>query len=298
MKILVTGSNGQVGWELERSLMPLGEVLAVDLPQFDLSKPETVVEIVRAFKPEVIVNPAAYTAVDKAESEIDLAMQINGNAPGILAEEAKKLGALLIHYSTDYVFDGAKAVPYLEDDQTNPLSVYGRSKLAGEEAIRAGECDHVIFRTSWVFSSRAQNFMRSILRLAREREELKIVADQIGAPTWARNIADATAQVIGNIQVARQKEGYVSGVYNLTSSGSTSWYGFSQEIIAQARQLYPAAAWKVQRVMPIPTEDYPLPAPRPKNSRMNGDKLFHDFGLIMPPWQKALACCMRELNYE
>lgn len=294
MKLLVTGCNGQVGWELARSLMPLGEVVAVDFPQCDFTKPESLIAILDAVKPDVIVNPAAYTAVDKAETEIELAMQVNAIAPGVLAEEAKKRGALLVHYSTDYVFDGTKTVPYTEDDAPNPQNVYGRSKLAGEEAIRQSGCDHLIFRTSWVYASRAQNFVKTILRLAKEREELKIVADQIGAPTWARNIADATAHAIHQAVSERSWGDFESGVFNMTSAGSVSWHGFAEAIVSAMRATPMGETLKIQRILPIPTEAYPLPAARPKNSRLDSARLTRRFSLELPAWDVSLDRCIKE----
>lgn len=294
MKLLVTGCNGQVGWELSRSLMPLGEVTAVDFPQCDFSKPESLIALLDAVQPDVIVNPAAYTAVDKAETEVELATQVNAIAPGVFAEEAKKRGALLVHYSTDYVFDGTKASPYTEEDVPNPQNVYGRSKLAGEEAIRQSGCDYLIFRTSWVYASRAQNFVKTILRLAKEREELKIVADQIGAPTWARNIGDATAHAIHQASSERSWGDFESGIFNMTSSGSVSWYGFAEAIISNVRATSMGDALKIQRILPIPTEAYPTPAQRPLNSCLSNRKFSERFGIALPEWQKALELCLRE----
>ncbi len=280
MRILLTGKNGQVGWELERTLGPLGEVIAFDHAGLDLAKPDEIVARVREVKPDVIVNPAAYTAVDKAESEPDLAMAINGTAPGILAEEAKKLGALLVHYSTDYVFDGEKNEPYVETDPTNPLSAYGRSKLAGERAIAASSAEHLIFRTSWVYTNRGKNFLLTIQRLAKEKPELRVVADQYGAPTWARDIATATALVL-----ARRPAGadIPSGIYHLTAEGRTTWHGFAQRIVALGGLSTP--------VVPIKASEYPTPARRPRNSVMDHAKLARDFGVRLPAWDESIAHC-------
>ncbi len=288
MKILLTGKNGQVGWELQRTLAPLGEVVAVDRQALDLANPDSIRSVIREVKPDLIVNPAAYTAVDKAESEPELAMAVNGIAPGIMAEEANKLGAAMIHYSTDYVFDGSKTSPYTEEDTPNPLNVYGKTKLAGEQAIQAVGVPHLILRTSWVYGMRGRNFLLTILRLAKERDELKIVDDQIGAPTWSRMIAEATAQILAQsvsplprypLPIAE-----VSGVYNLTAAGSTSWRGFTQAIVENAHA--------GTRVTPIPTADYPLPAPRPLFSILSNDKLSRTFGMKLPPWEESLELCM------
>ena len=263
MKILLFGKNGQVGWELNRTLLPLGQVVALNRKSADLSDPESLRNIVREIKPDVIVNAAAYTAVDLAEKEEELSITINALSPGVLAEEAKTLNALLVHYSTDYVFDGAKMSPYLEGDTTAPINAYGRSKLAGEEAIRASDCDHLILRTSWVYSVRGHNFLRSILRLASEREELSIVNDQLGSPTWARLIAETTSHILRASHDERTAGRFVSDLYNLTSAGSTSWFGFSQKIIELARHTDKSLQLRVKKLNPIPTSDYPTPASRP-----------------------------------
>lgn len=284
-KILLTGQNGQVGWELERTLATLGEVVAVDRAGMDLSDPDSIRDVVRAVKPDLIVNPAAYTAVDKAESEPDLAMAVNGIAPGVMAEEVKRLGGALIHYSTDYVFDGTGDRPYLEDDQPNPLSVYGKTKLAGEQAIRDSGVPHLILRTSWVYGMRGRNFLLTMLRLARERDELRVVDDQIGAPTWSRMIAEATAQIL-----ARHGDGIddVSGLYHLTASGQTSWCGFTRAIVEN----HPDPVRPTPTLIPIATSEYPLPAPRPLYSLMSNDKLRRTFGIGLSSWSDALALCL------
>ncbi len=284
-KILLTGKNGQVGWELERTLATLGEVVAVDRQGMDLADPDSIRRAVRAIRPDLIVNPAAYTAVDKAESEPELAMAINGIAPGIMAEEAKRLGAEMVHYSTDYVFDGAKDSPYLEQDLPNPLGVYGKTKLAGEEAIRASGVPHLILRTSWVYGMRGRNFLLTILRLAKERDELKIVADQIGAPTWSRMIAEASAQILARHGTSLSD---VSGLYHLTAGGRTSWHGFTQAILEHTR----SGEQALPRLIPIATPEYPLPAPRPLYSLLANDKLFNTFGIGLPSWDASLALCV------
>ena len=294
MRILLTGNTGQVGWELARALMPLGEVIAVDRNQADLTDLNALRAIVDEIQPNVIVNPAAYTAVDKAESESELAFRVNAEAPGVLAEEASKIGALLVHYSTDYVFDGSKVSPYTETDDTNPINVYGQSKLAGEQAIQAVGGDYLILRTSWVYASRGNNFLKTIMRLAAEREELKIVADQIGTPTWARLIAETTTHVIRQSVFEQQCSILNSTTYNLTASGETSWHGFAQKIVELAKE-QGKSDLKNRAMLPIPTSDYPLPAKRPANSRLSNDSLEQQFGLVMPSWDNALRLCMQEL---
>jgi dTDP-4-dehydrorhamnose reductase len=274
--------------------LPLGEVIAVNRSQADLSDPDGLRRTVQKLNPDVIVNPAAYTAVDKAETERDLAFLINAEAPRVLAEEAAKNASLLIHYSTDYVFDGTKHAPYTEEDAVRPVNVYGQSKLAGEQAIQATGADHLILRTSWVYAARGQNFLKTILRLAAEREELNIVADQIGSPTWARLIAETTAHVLRQSLLERQQGGFSSGIYNLTSAGETSWYGFAQTIVEIARQ-QGTQPLKNRIINPIPTTDYPVPAKRPLNSRLSTNRLEQRFGLKMPAWDNALRLCMADM---
>ena len=292
-KILLTGKNGQVGWELQRTLAPLGQVIALDVDELDLTNPDAVRQTVRSIKPNLIVNPAAYTAVDKAESEPELAMAVNGIAPGIFAEEAKKLNALLVHYSTDYIFDGRKDSPYIETDEPNPLGVYGRTKLAGEQAIRATGVNHLIFRTSWVYGTRGKNFLLTMLRLAKERSELRVVDDQIGAPTWSRSLAEITALVLAQLcspGADKQAIERVVGTYHATSSGSVSWCGFTAEILRLA-ELQP-----MPRLVPISTPEYPTPAARPMNSVLLNDKLMHIFGLSAGDWNNNLRLCMQEIR--
>jgi dTDP-4-dehydrorhamnose reductase len=288
MRLLVTGATGQVGFELARGLMPLGEVVAVDRGRCDLSHPHAIPALIDSVQPDVIVNAAAYTAVDRAEQEESLATTINGTAVGVLAEEARKRGALLIHYSTDYVFDGAKPGPYTERDIASPLNAYGRSKLCGEVAIQQVVCDHLILRTSWVYAARGQNFVKTVLRLSAERQELRIVADQIGAPTPARLVADATALILGRLST-REAWRSASGTYHLTTGGETSWHGFATAIVAAAREVPRGPSMSVKRILPIATSDYPLPARRPLNSRLDCTKLAQTFDLYLPDWRTALT---------
>ena len=285
--ILLTGANGQVGYELQHSLAVPGNVVVLERSQLDLSDANAIRRVVREIKPNLIVNPAAYTAVDKAESEPELAMAINAIAPGVLAEEAARLDIPLVHYSTDYVYDGAKSSPYVETDSTNPLNVYGKSKLAGENAIRAVGLPHLILRTSWVYGTLGKNFLRTILRSAAEREQLRVVSDQIGAPTWSRSIAEATLAALNN-----WNEG-LSGTYHLTCAGQTSWHEFAREIVEEYEMLYESRDWpklraKVASIEAIKTAEYPTPAPRPANSRLDCIKIKHDLSVTMPDWQEAL----------
>lgn len=288
-KILVTGKNGQVGWELQRSLAPLGQIIAVDAEDMDLRDVDAIRNKVREIAPHIIVNPAAHTAVDKAESEPDLAMAINGTATGVLAEEAKKLDALLIHYSTDYVFNGSKTSPYVESDTPDPQSVYGKTKLAGEQAIQAVGGKYIVLRTSWVYGVHGGNFVKTILRLAKERSELRIVADQYGAPTWARLLAESTTQIIGKYTEDK------SGVYHLTAGGRTNWHQFAEEIVRLARQYDDALKDKPLAIHPIATHEYPVPAKRPANSSLSTEKVRKTFGLELPNWEDELAECVRQL---
>lgn len=296
VRLLVLGANGQVGYELVRSLMPLGEVVALTRDECDLSRPDAIRRVVEAHKPDVIVNAAAYTAVDRAESEESLATRINGEAPGALARAAHSVNALLLHYSTDYVFDGNKDAPWDETDPTSPLNAYGRSKLAGERAIMASDADFIIIRTTWVFAARGANFMRTMLRLGRERDTLKVVADQFGAPTWARNIADASAHVIVAAQCERADRRFASEVLHLASHGQTSWHGFATEIFAESRRQRPDAVLQVQAVEPIPSSEYLTPVRRPANSCLDCGRLARRFGIQLPPWQDALARCLEEVG--
>lgn len=295
-KILLTGKNGQVGWELQRSLALFGDVVALDADEMDLADPDAIRRTVRDINPGIIVNPAAYTAVDKAESDAELAMAVNGVAPGVFAEEALRLGAVLVHFSTDYVFDGCKSAPYTEDDAPNPQSVYGRTKLAGEEAIRATACKHLILRTSWVYGVHGGNFVKTILRLAKERPELRIVGDQFGAPTWARDLAQATLSALTRWQ-EKNWDGGLGGLYHLTAGGRTNWHHYAEEIVRLAREYDAALAAKSPDIHAIATHEYPVPAKRPANSVLANDRIGHAFGIKLPGWQDSLAECMR-LLYE
>ena len=294
MNILLTGVNGQVGFELLRSLAPLGKVVALTSQQLNLADADAIRRVVREIQPGLIVNPAAYTAVDKAESESALAFAVNGIAPGVLAEESKKLGAMLVHFSTDYVFDGSKSSPYVETDTVNPVSVYGSSKLAGEQAIQAVGGLHLILRTSWVYGVRGKNFLLTMLRLAKERDSLRVVADQQGAPTWSRMIAETTALTIA----CRNDE---FGIYHLTNGGATTWHGFAQEILAEYTRHAADKGWQTlkashEAVDAITTAQYPTPAKRPANSVLDSRKLAKDFGLSMPDWKETLSLVMEELS--
>jgi dTDP-4-dehydrorhamnose reductase len=293
MKILLTGVTGQVGWELQRTLMTLGEVIPVGRDvsnpmQMDLAQPDSILRVIREVKPDLIVNPAAYTAVDRAESEAELAMAINGVAPGIIAEEAIKLGAAIIHYSTDYVFDGKSNIPYTEENKPDPQNVYGKTKLAGEQAIQAVGVPHLILRTSWVYGLRGKNFLLTMVKLAREREEIRVVDDQIGAPTWSRMIAEVTVQILS------QFEGNVSdffvdkgGLYHLTASGQTSWYGFAKAIFE-----HDIGSRTLKRLIAITSEEYPTPAKRPGYSLLDSQKLSNTFELSMSEWEKCLELAL------
>ncbi len=292
--ILLIGNNGQVGFELATLLPALGRVCPVDFPEIDLSCPDSIRAIVRDSHPDLIVNAAAYTAVDKAESEPDLCRAINATAPAILAEEAIRLGATLIHYSTDFVFDGAKRAPYSEDDTPNPVSVYGRTKLEGDNAIRASGVNHLIFRTAWVYGRRGKNFLLTLQRLAAEGKPLRVVADQIGCPTWSKIIAETTVTILGRLAPAgdvagifpsggRSSRDAVNGLYNLVCTGATSWHGFAREFI-------PAPI----PITPISTADYPTPARRPAYSVLDCTKLQQTFGISLPPWQSALQNCLQK----
>ncbi|WP_130929860.1 dTDP-4-dehydrorhamnose reductase [Pseudomonas sp. Sample_20] len=294
MKILLLGKNGQVGWELQRSLAPLGELVALDRHVVDglsgdLSNLESLRKTIRQIKPDVIVNAAAYTAVDKAESETELADRVNGLASGVMAEEAASLGAWLVHYSTDYVFSGQGVTPWQETDAVAPVNHYGSSKLAGEQAIIASGCNHLIFRTSWVYGARGNNFAKTMLRLAKDRETLSVIADQIGAPTGADLIADVTALAIQ--QVTKQPE--LAGLYHLAAAGEVSWHGYASLVIDFAKAQGEELA--VTTVSPIETTAYPTPAHRPLNSRLNTQKLRNNFSLHLPDWQSGVTRMLREV---
>jgi len=288
--ILVTGVNGQVGFELLRTLQGLGRVVPCDRSTLDLSDLERVRTFVRDVKPSLIVNPAAYTAVDQAETDVDAARRLNADLPRVFAEEMARSGGALIHYSTDYVFDGTNTEAYTETDATNPANVYGATKRDGELAIAATGCAHLILRTSWVYGRRGRNFLLTMLKLGAERPELRIVADQVGAPTWSKTIAAATSHIVAQGTASTGTDWWArrSGVYHLTSAGATSWCGFAEAIFALAMASHAA------KVVPIASSDYPTPAKRPANSRLAMDKLGATFGLRMPDWRDALALCLAE----
>jgi dTDP-4-dehydrorhamnose reductase len=293
MRILLFGTNGQVGWELRRALQPLGDVTAVPRSEADFDRPDS---LRRWFEtsPHVVVNAVAYTAVDQAETDGERALRVNGEAVAVLAEEASRCGALLIHYSTDYVFDGRATKPYTEDDATNPQSAYGRTKRAGETAIVSSGCDHVVLRTSWVFASRGKNFVRTILRLAGEREALRIVGDQFGAPTSARLIADCTAQIVARAMQEHAASRFRSGIFHLTASGRTSWHGLASHIVARARERG-IAPLPVRTIESIATSEYPVPAQRPANSSLDTRRVQERFGLRLPDWTVGVDLCLDEL---
>jgi dTDP-4-dehydrorhamnose reductase len=289
-KILLTGKNGQVGWELQRTLVALGKVWAYDRQELDLQDKDALRQVIREIKPDIIVNAAAYTAVDKAETDQDAAHAINVVAPQIMAEEARRCGAFLVHYSTDYVFDGTASKPYIETDPVRPLSIYGKTKLAGELAIREVCERHLILRTSWVYGTRGKNFLLTMQRLGKERDLLKIVGDQVGAPTWSRLIASMTAQMI----VYAQKNDVLAGTYHMTSAGQTSWYGFAKEIFNIQQADCGAAIPKLEE---ITTKEYPLPAIRPSYSVLSNEKLAKSFQLEMPDWKECLHLCLDKGNH-
>lgn len=295
MKILLLGKNGQVGWELQRSLAPLGEVVALGTNNQemcgDLTNLEGLAQTIRVVAPNVIVNAAAHTAVDKAESEPELAHTINALAPSVLAQEAKRIGALLVHYSTDYVFDGTGDTPWLESDLTSPLSVYGKSKLAGEAAIIASGCQHLIFRTSWVYAARGGNFAKTMLKLAQERDALKVINDQIGAPTGADLLADVTAHAI---RTAIQRP-EICGLYHLVAGGQTTWHGYANFVIDYAREHGLDIKVAPEAIVPVPTSAFPTPAKRPLNSRLNTSKLRDTFNLNLPDWQSGVTRMLAEI---
>jgi dTDP-4-dehydrorhamnose reductase len=296
MKILLLGKNGQVGWELQRALAPLGEVVALDFDSpgdlsGDFSRPESLAHTVRAVAPQLIVNAAAHTAVDKAESEPELARTLNATAPGVLAREAAAIGAWLVHYSTDYVFDGSGSAPWQEDAVTGPLSVYGETKLEGENVIRTSGCRHLIFRTSWVYAARGGNFAKTMLRLAKERDKLTVIDDQIGAPTGADLLADITAHAARAVQQHPE----LGGTYHAVASGETSWHGYAQHVIAFARRAGQPILVADDAIVPVATSAFPTPARRPSNSRMDTRKLRQAFGLQLPSWQTGVERMLTEV---
>ena len=303
LKIVIVGRNGQLAWEANQRFQGLGEVICIGRPELDLTDIEGVRAEIRGIKPSVLVNAAAYTAVDQAESEPEAAMKINSEAPAAMAEEAKRLGALFTTYSTDYVFDGKNAAPYSETDPTAPLNVYGASKLSGERAIEAVGGSYLIFRTSWVYGARGKNFLKTIARLAAERPELRVVDDQVGAPTWSRDLADATRKIIEQLmtQAASQKSpigealGDRRGIYHMTAAGSVSWCGFAAAIVEEMGKRG-LSKGNLANIVPIPSSEFPTPAARPQNSRLCNDKLKNTFGVTLPPWRESLTAVMDELG--
>ena len=296
MKILLLGKNGQVGWELQRSLASMGDVVALDFDSpapltADFSQPESLAATVRAVAPNIIVNAAAHTAVDKAESEPDFARALNANSPAVLAREAATLGAVLMHYSTDYVFDGSGTTPWLETSPTGPLSVYGATKLEGEEAIRASGCKHLIFRTSWVYAARGGNFAKTMLKLAKERDRLTVIDDQIGSPTGADLLADLTAHALRAVQWRTE----LAGTYHAVAQGETSWHGYAQHVIEFARAAGQPIKVAPEAVLAVPTSAFPTPAQRPGNSRMNTQKLRNAFGFTLPAWESGVDRMLTEV---
>ena len=299
MKILLLGCNGQVGWELQRSLQPLGDVIACDFDtvphRADFSQPASVAALIAEITPRVIVNAAAHTAVDKAESEPELARLINATTPGVIATEARKLGALLVHYSTDYVYDGSGSAPRDEAAATGPLSVYGRTKLEGEELIQASNCHHVILRTSWVYAARGNNFIKTMLRLAAERDSLSVIDDQVGAPTGADLLADVTALVVAKTTANAEIDGASrGGVFHCVAGGETSWFDYARFVIEWARAQGQPVKVSPEAIRPVPTTAYPTPAQRPLNSRLSTAKLRETFSLSLPDWRVGVERMLRE----
>ena len=289
MKILLTGKTGQIGEELNNIVGDLGNLITVDKEQLDLSKPNSIEPVILDIKPDIIINPAAYTAVDKAEEEPGRAMTVNAIAPGLLAKAARKVGAGLIHYSTDYVFDGCSEIPYKEEDPPNPLNVYGKTKLAGEKALAEAGVPFLIIRTGWVYSLHGKNFLRTIKKLAEEKDIIQVVDDQIGAPTWARSVALKTHQILKqclNKKWLETKDPSLSGIFHLTCQGKTSWHGFARKVLNMSNTSQNI------KLIAIPTSDYPTPATRPSNSLLNNEKIQKVFGLDMPHWEDALKDCM------
>ena len=294
MKLLLLGKGGQVGWELQRSLAPLGELVALDFDSTDFhadfSRPEQLAETVLKVRPDVIVNAAAHTAVDKAESEPDFARKLNATSPGVVAEAAQRIGALMVHYSTDYVFDGSGAKPWKEDDATGPLSVYGSTKLEGEQLVARHCAKHLIFRTSWVYAARGGNFAKTMLRIAKERDKLTVIDDQFGAPTGAELLADITAHAIR----ATLQDPSKAGLYHAVAGGVTTWHGYARFVIEQAKAAGVELKAGPEAVEPVPTTAFPTPATRPHNSRLDTTKLQSTFGLVLPEWQSGVARMLRE----
>lgn len=299
MKILLFGRNGQVGWELQRSLAPLGEVIALDSGAEgaligEFTDPNGLARTVAEVRPDAIVNAAAYTAVDKAESDSELAHMVNAVAPGVLAQAARTVGAVLVHYSTDYVFDGSGDRPWREGDQTAPLSVYGRTKLEGEERVRAADVPHLVMRTSWVYGARGGNFAKTMLRLARERDQLKVVNDQFGAPTGADLLADVTAHALRALRAAPE----LSGTYHVTARGETTWHAYARFVIGAAEEAGEALKAGAASVLPVDSSAFPTPARRPANSRLDTARFRETFGLVLPPWELGVSRMLQEITHS
>jgi dTDP-4-dehydrorhamnose reductase len=307
LKILLTGKNGQIGHELSRLLPQLGDVVAVDFDELDLLKPEEIRRVIRSVHPSLIVNAAAYTAVDQAEIDRATALAVNAGAPTVMAEEAKKIGAALVHFSSDYVFDGSKSVPYEEGDPPNPLSYYGKTKLAGDLAIQDSGVPHLIIRTAWVYGTRGKNFLLTILRLATQREEIRIVKDQTGAPTWSREIAAATMRILNQLSGGESAIASLSslgGIYHLTAAGATNWSEFAQAILDLAGQASASASWFAaategrpiiaRRIIPITTDEYPTAARRPAYSVLSNSRCRRTFGFVLPDWKAQLQSAMTQ----
>lgn len=284
-RILITGKRGQIGWELQRTLSPLAEVYATDYDTLDLKDPSAIRTVIQKVRPHVIVNAGAYTSVDKAETENDLNVAINAKGPAILAEEARRSGAILVHYSTDYIFDGSSTTPYLESASTHPLSAYGSAKLQGEQAIIHSGCKYLIFRTSWIYANRGKNFLLTMLNLASSKPSLSVVNDQIGAPTWARSVAEGTAFALHQVMYTYKEDKW--GIYNMTCSGSTTWYDFAKEIFSLCKDIS-------VEVLPIPSLGYPTAAKRPAYSLLDNQKLLNSFNIVLPHWKQALELCLQE----
>lgn len=296
MRLLLFGADGQIGSQLRGRLAGLGEGMALSRKDCDLADTGEIRRAIAASAPDLIVNAAAYTAVDRAEDEEALAQAVNCTALTVIGEEARRRGAAVIHYSTDYVFDGAKDAAYVESDPTGPLNAYGRSKRAGEIALRETGCDHLVLRTSWVFAARGQNFVRTMLRLTQQREELRIVSDQIGAPTWANDIAAATAHLIPQMAQERRERCFASEILHISGAGETSWHGFAVEIVAQSERLQPERAGRAARLVAIPSCDYPTKARRPLNSRLSIDRIGRRYGIRLRPWEETLMMCLKEMT--
>lgn len=292
-RILLTGVNGQVGFELQRALAPLGEVIALNRQQMDLANPENIIAALNKYQPTIIVNPAAYTAVDKAETDIEQAMAINAHAPKVMAQWAAQHQALLVHYSTDYVFDGTKKDAYVEDDIPNPQSVYGQSKFFGEQVIVKSGAKYLIFRTSWVFGVHGNNFLKTILRLAKERDSLNIVADQYGAPTSAALIAHISANILKGY--CSSSSAFAYGTFHLCANGETTWYDYARFVVQEAQKKPFDLTLRPENIEPIPSRAYPTPATRPTNSRLNCDKLAQTFALSLPDWQQGVTDVIKQL---